>query len=75
MSYLNEWVSVVPARGQSLQAVARELLALADDPSHVRTARAGHEFLVHPLVAEKYTAPPKPKRTARSKPKTESEES
>lgn len=70
---LREWVTVVPARGE-LGNVARALLDLADDPKHVRTAGGGTEFLVHPLVAEKYNTPPKPRRGRRSKAESEASE-
>ena len=51
-----DWTSVVPAPGEA-SVVARELLALADDPADVRTARGGNEFLVPPYLADRYTAP------------------
>lgn len=75
---LNEWVTVVPGRGERIRDVARALLALADDPAHVRTAKTGNEFLVHPLVAEKYHRPaqpaPEPERPRRTRrTKTEAE--
>lgn len=60
---MSEWQPIVPGAGEA-QEVARLLLALADDPAHVRTQRGGSEFLVPPYLAEKFTEPePKPKTT------------
>lgn len=70
---LREWVTVVPGRG-ALQEVARALLAVAEDPRHVRTISGGTEFLVHPLVAERYNNPaPAPKSRRGRRPKAENE--
>lgn len=51
-----DWLPVVPATGQ-LKEIARELLTLAGDPSLVRTAGNGTEFLVPAWVADAYTTP------------------
>jgi len=58
-----EWSIVVPAPGE-ISRTARMLLELAGDPSLVRTAGNGTEFLVHPTVADLYTeyTKPTPKR-------------
>jgi hypothetical protein len=61
---VTEWVTVVPAPG-ALAETARALLDAADDPSQVRTANAGNEFLVPAHVAERYGAPDRPKRRPR----------
>lgn len=71
---LSEWVTVVPGPGV-LQETARALLAVAEDPRQVRTTNGGVHFLVHPLVAEKYNAPTKPRRGRRAKVENESEAS
>ncbi|MEW2127105.1 hypothetical protein AB0891_25635 [Streptomyces sp. NPDC007259] len=60
-----DWQPIVPGAGEA-QEVARLLLALADDPAHVRTQRGGSEFLVPPYLAARFTEPepePKPKTT------------
>jgi len=63
-----DWVVVMPGKGQAAE-VARTLLGLADDPTHVRTDGNGSEFLVAPYVADRYTnatAPsPRPRRRAK----------
>lgn len=70
---LKEWVTVVPGPG-NLRQVAGELLAVADDPRHVRTTNGGQHFLVHPLVAEKFNnAAPAPKSRRGRRPKAENE--
>ena len=56
-----DWVAVVPAKGQE-ERVARELLALAQHPGHVRTQGNGLDFIVPPYLAELYITPPAPKR-------------
>lgn len=61
MSRPTDWVTV-PAGPEGPVAVARALLALAEDRSHVRTANAGNEFLVPPYLADLYVTPPAPKR-------------
>lgn len=68
---LDEWATVTVGPDQSARDVARKLLELADDPSQVRTTSGGTEFLVHPLVAEKYTKPAAPRRGRRKKSETE----
>jgi hypothetical protein len=63
------WVPIIPGRGET-RDVAVLLLALADDPAHVRTARSGSEFLVMPYVAARFTQPdpePAPRRRTRKK--------
>lgn len=68
------WLTVVPAAGQ-LKETARELLTLAGDPSLVRTAGNGTEFLVPAWVADAYTTPlpaaPKKRAAPRAKPSEE----
>jgi hypothetical protein len=60
---VTDWQPIVPGAGEA-QEVARLLLALADDPAHVRTQRGGSEFLVPPYLAARFTEPePKPKTT------------
>jgi len=67
MSGVADWVPVIPGAGER-RAVAILLLALADDPHHVRTTHGGAEFLVAPYVAERFTQPdPKPTRRTRNK--------
>ncbi len=64
-----DWVPVIPARGR-VKETARELLALAGNPALVRTDGNGLEFLVHPAVADAYTAPsPPPSRPRRGRAK------
>lgn len=67
---LDEWSTVTVGPDENLRDVARRLLDLADDPSQVRTTNGGTEFLVHPLVAEKYTKPAT-RRGRRKKSETE----
>lgn len=62
------WVPVIPATG-SVKETAKELLALASTPAHVRTDGNGLEFLVHPAVADAYTRPPAPPTPRRGRPK------
>lgn len=57
----SDWIVVIPGPDE-VQATARALLALASDPSHVRTQNAGNEFLVPPYLADLYSAPPAPRR-------------
>ncbi len=68
-----DWQPIVPGAGES-QEVARLLLSLADDPSHVRTQRGGSEFLVPPYLAERFTQPEPPK-TKRPRARRTSKES
>ena len=65
---MSDWQPIVPGAGEA-QEVARLLLALADDPAHVRTQRGGSEFLVPPYLAERFTQPEpeKPKRQPRAR--------
>lgn len=63
------WVPIIPGAGET-RDVAVLLLALADDPAHVRTTRGGSEFLVAPYVADRFTRPdpePAPRRRTRKK--------
>lgn len=63
------WVPIIPGAGET-RDVAILLIALADDPQHVRTVRGGSEFLVAPYVAERFTRPdpaPAPSRRTRKK--------
>jgi hypothetical protein len=50
------WSVVIPAPGD-VAGTARALLALADDPSQVRSQRGGAEFLVPDALAALYGAP------------------
>ena len=73
---LETWVTVVPPEGL-LSETARELLDLAGDPLWVRTIGNGTEFLVHPDVAEAYTAirsESKPSKRRGRAPRTTTEE-
>ncbi|TRV72547.1 hypothetical protein FKN01_29590 [Streptomyces sp. 130] len=66
---MTEWQPIVPGAGEA-QEVARLLLALADDPAHVRTQRGGSEFLVPPYLAEKFVQPePEPEKPKTTKPR------
>ncbi|MEU7010370.1 hypothetical protein [Streptomyces sp. NPDC046332] len=56
MNALTDWFPVIPAEG-AVKDTAKALLALADDPSHVRTTSGGTEFLVPAYLADKYTKP------------------
>lgn len=67
----DEWATVTVGPEETVRDVARKLLDLADDPAQVRTTNGGTEFLVHPLVAEKYTKPAAPRRGRRKKSETE----
>jgi hypothetical protein len=72
MGRYSEWATVTPAPGEPLAGVAGALLAIAPDPSHVRTIRGGTAFLVHPDVAARYNpAPAAPKRRRRAPRKDE----
>jgi len=65
----DDWTTVVPDPGH-VKTVARELLALAEVPTDVRTDGNGTEFRIPPYLAELYTAPaepPAPKRARRTK--------
>jgi hypothetical protein len=68
MTGVTDWVAVIPGKGQAAE-VARVLLGLTDDPTHVRTDGNGSEFLVAPYVADRYntaSAPsPRPRRRAK----------
>lgn len=65
MGRYDDWVPVVPPTGEA-RSVARQLLEIAGENRHyVRTDGNGTEFLVHPDVAEAFTAP-----AAEDKPKT-----
>lgn len=68
---MNDWVPIIPGASDSLRDIAVLLLALADRPEDVRTARGGSEFLVAPYVAERFTQPaepePSPRRRSRKK--------
>lgn len=55
-----EWATVAPEGDETVSGLAGALLALADDPSHVRSVKGGRAFLVHPDVAERWTAPESP---------------
>lgn len=57
MTGTSGWVTVIPGKGR-VGEVARELLALADTPTHVRTDGNGSEFLVPPYLADRYLTPP-----------------
>ena len=67
----NEWITVEPGLA-GVPETAKVLLALAEDPTHVRTGGNGSEFLVPSYLAELYTNPPKPRRRTK---KDEGEES
>jgi hypothetical protein len=68
----DDWLPVIPAPG-TLKQVAKELLALAEDPSLVRTDGNGTEFLVPAALARQYlnnpepVAAPKPRRSRAKK--------
>lgn len=68
MSRYEEWTTVVPPAG-AVKETVRRLLALAEDPAHVRSQGTGDEFLIPPYLADLLN---KPKRRPR---KTSSEES
>lgn len=55
----DDWLPVIPAPG-TLKQVAKELLALAGDPSLVRTDGNGTEFLVPADLARRYLNTPEP---------------
>lgn len=63
---MDDWTTVVPDPGDIVET-ARQLLALADDPTHVRTDGNGSEFRVPPYLAERYNTPPEPKARRRTK--------
>jgi hypothetical protein len=60
----DDWVHVVPAP-EAVQETAVLLLSLADSPAHVRTDGNGSEFRIPPYLADKYNAPPKPRRRSK----------
>jgi hypothetical protein len=62
----DDWVTVTPAPGR-IPETARELLALAASPAHVRTDSNGDEFRVPPYLAELYTTPPAAPKRRRTK--------
>lgn len=57
-----EWIEIIPAKDEYV-SVIRQLLDLADDPSHVRTQGPGMELLVPEYLADKFTKP-KPRKRA-----------
>ena len=73
MTGTRDWVTVVPGR-EAVKETVRELLALADAPSDVRTQGNGDEFLIPPYLADRYQASlaPAPKRRSRTKKEDES---
>lgn len=52
----SDWVSIGPGK-QGLEALRKELEALARHPGDIRTAGRADEFIVPPYLAELYTAP------------------
>lgn len=62
----DDWITVVPGAGEA-GAVARELLALASSPAHVRTDGNGSEFRIPPYLADLYSPAPAPKKRAAKK--------
>lgn len=70
MTGVKGWVAVIPGKGQAAE-VARVLLGLADDPTHVRTDGNGSEFLVAPYVADRYNTASEPERRPRRRAKKE----
>lgn len=58
--FRDDWVTIVPGE-EGLNALLRELQALADHPGHIRTAGGAGEFLVPPYLAARYM-PPAPRR-------------
>jgi len=65
---VDDWTVIVPEPGRVAE-VARGLLALATDSSHVMSQRGGNEFRVPPYLADLYSTPPAPpkKRVVRTK--------
>ena len=62
-----DWITVIPGPGE-LKQVARDLLALASSPAHVRTDGNGSEFRIPPYLADLYSPAPAPrKRLAKKK--------
>lgn len=61
---IKDWELFVPEPGDAKELV-RALLAVAPDPSHVRTQGTGSQFLVSPEAAEAYRSSLRPKRAAR----------
>ena len=62
------WINIAPQEGGDVAALARELLALAHVPTHVRTDGNGTEFRVPKYVADLYLNPPEaPKPRRRTK--------
>lgn len=69
-----DWTTVVPAAGE-VQATARELLSLADDPADVMTQAGGTEFRIPPYLARRYASePPQEPARARRRSKKEGDE-
>lgn len=66
---MRDWIEIVPTKAE-YKLVIRQLLDLADDPSHVRTQGPGLELLVPEYLADRFTKP-KPRKRA---PKKEKEE-
>jgi hypothetical protein len=62
----DDWVSVGPGR-QGMDALRKELEALAHHSSDVRTAGAADEFLIPPYLADLYNRPPVVQRARRTK--------
>ena len=64
---MKDWTLISPAP-EYVKETASTLLALAESPRDVRTARGGTEFLIPPYLAEIYLRPtpepaaPKPRR-------------
>jgi hypothetical protein len=67
---MTNWVTVLPGEA-GVQKTAIALLALADDPDHVRTQRGGSEFLVALYVADRYNTASEPERRPRRRAKKE----
>jgi len=68
----DDWITVIPDPGE-VKKVARDLLALASSPAHVRTDGNGSEFRIPPYLADLYSPAPAPKKRAAKK-KEEGEE-
>lgn len=58
---VDDWTDVVPGPG-AVAETARALLALARDPSDVRTTAGGTQFRIPPYLADLYHAPAPVKR-------------
>lgn len=67
MTDIKNWITVVAPEGR-LPETIRELLALADDPSHVRT-QGNRDLIVAPYVADRLN---RPKRAPRKSTRKES---